>query len=95
MRETTINYVRGEDLIYYFSSDIKEINYIRKLVAENDSVNIIFDETDKEEGGIEVSLPKEFFRRPKPQRKVSEETRQKASERFKKMWADKKGDNND
>lgn len=90
MRETLVNFVKGEDYIYYASSEGPEIRYIKSLLKEDNNVELMFDHSDEEEGMIEVKLPKSYFRRPKAPRKMSEEAKQKASERFKQMWADRK-----
>lgn len=90
MRETIVNFVKGDKTISYSSSDPTEIRYIKNLIASDDNVELVFDHTDQEEGMIEVSLPKSYFKRPKAPRKMSEDAKQKASERFKQMWAEKK-----
>lgn len=90
MRETLVNFVKGEDYIYYASSEATEIRYIKSLLKEDVNVELMFDYSDEEEGMIEVKMPRAYFKRPKAPRKMSEEQKQKASERFKKMWADKK-----
>jgi hypothetical protein len=93
MKETTIDYIRGENYITYFSSDPPEIKHIRNLLEADPEVELSFDHTDQEDGGIEIRLPKKYYKRPKPPRKMSEEQKAKAGERLKQMWAEKRCDN--
>lgn len=62
--ETSIDFLSDEKYITYFSNSASEIRYIKSL-TQNPDVKVIFDETDQEEGGIEVQIPKKWYRRPR------------------------------
>ena len=92
MAETCIDYVRGEKFITYFSNDAAEMRYMETLFGL-EGVERVFDERDKEEGGIELRIPKSWYRRPKPptKRNFTEEQREAMAERMKKAREDKNG----
>lgn len=86
-QETTTNYIRGDQCFNLFSSEPKWIRKIHMLVDQHpDEVKI---EYENEDGSLCASVPIKWFK-VSPPRRVSEEQKEKASLRFKKMWDDKK-----
>ena len=91
VRETTTNYINGDDTFTMFSSEAKWIRKIHSLAeAHPKEVHIKYENDD---GSICAEIPKSYFK-VSPPRKVSEEQKQAASERFKAMWQDKNSDTN-
>lgn len=86
-QETTTNFIHGDKTIHFSSSENKWINKVQKYAEEYpDEVKITY---ANEDGSILAEIPVKWFK-ISPPKKVSEEFKQKASERFQKMWADKK-----
>lgn len=88
-RETAFNYIAGEKTGTFYTGERKWINRLKKLAEENPEQVKVLHEND--DGSILVEAPVRGFRYslPKP-RVMSEEQKQAASERFKKMWEDKR-----
>ena len=87
VRETAVNYCAGDKTITLFTAENKYINKINKLKEKYpDDVNI---KVQNEDGSIVVNLPIKWFKFPSPPKKVSEETAQKAAERFRNYHANK------
>lgn len=86
LKETTYNYIVGEKTGIFYSGEQKWINKIKRL-AENNSneVKITY---ENEDGSILATIPVKWFK-ISPPRKVSEEQKEAAANRFKKMWAEK------
>lgn len=86
LKETTTNTCGGEKTFRMSSSEQKWINKINKLHDKYpDEVKIINVDPD---GTIMADIPITYFKVSHP-KVMSEATKQKASERFKQMWADK------
>lgn len=92
MAETCIDYIRGEDFATYFSNDSSEMRYMETLFGL-EGVEVVFNESNKEDGGIELRVPKKWFRRPKPPitRTLTDEQKQAAKERLNKARKAKNG----
>lgn len=88
-RETTWNYVAGEDCGTLYTAQHKWINKVKRLKERYPSEVDIRAEND--DGSIVVHLPKRWFKIAPPAKKVlSEEQREAAKERFIKYRAEKK-----
>lgn len=86
MAETSIEFIREDEYAYWFSSDRKYMNKIYKMAQDYpNEVKIITDERDKEEGGIEIRIPSNWFKMPKaPSKKnLTREQREAAAIRMK------------
>lgn len=83
LKETAVNYIVGEKIATFYTAEKSYIHSIKEWVKEypND-VSIEFSNTD---GSLICHIPKSWVK-IRPPRKVSEEQRLAASERFKKMW---------
>ena len=92
MAETCIDFIRGEDFATYFSNDTTEMRYMETLFGF-EGVEVMFDESDKEDGGIGLRVPKKWFRRPKAPstRVLTEEQKQASIERLRKAREAKNG----
>ena len=87
--ENTIGFIDGDDWIYCELQSRRYINKIKKLQEKHpDDIVIISESID---GGLSVRLNTERFKfnTPTAKRNMSDEFKQQASERFKKMWEDK------
>lgn len=90
LKETTTNTINGDKYFTMSSSEQKWINKINKLHDKYpDEVKITNVDPD---GTIMAELPITYFKVSHP-KVMSEESKQKASDRFKQMWADKQNDN--
>ena len=88
-RETTISFVKGEEM-YYYSNIISEMKHMEKLIGK-EGVILNFDCRERDdEGGISLKMPVKYYKKPTAPRKMTDESKEKASERFKKMWEDKR-----
>lgn len=86
MKETAIDHVWLEDFITITCAEQWSINKIKKYaVSHPDDVKIMHTNKD---GTMVARLPFKWLKLSPP-RKMSDEQREKASERFKSMWADK------
>lgn len=86
MLETTVDMVQGEKFCIFYTNVPKYIKVVQSyLQTHPDDVYLMYDETDKEEGGIEVKCPSKWFKIPKPPRQMSEENRAKAAERLRNL----------
>lgn len=92
MKETSIDYLKSDDHIAYYTSDPKYMNRLRKQIQANpDAVDVRWDDGDT----LGVWLPVSWFRPPAPPAKrkpMSEEQRLAASERMKKLASSRKQD---
>lgn len=85
-RETAFNYIVGDKIGTFFSSEQKHINKIAKLaILYPNEVKIVH---ESEDGSIVAKIPVKWFK-ISPPRKVSDEQKEAASLRFKQMWKDK------
>lgn len=83
MAETSVEYIKGERYLTWYSDEPKWANRIRQLAADNADVNIISDDGE----GVLAHCPVSWFKPPKPpiKRNMTDEQRQAASERMKNM----------
>lgn len=83
MSETSVEYIKGERYLTWYSDEPKWANRIRQLAADNDDVNIISDDGE----GVLAHCPVSWFKPPKPpiKRNMTDEQRQAAAERMKNM----------
>lgn len=83
MAETSVEYIKGERYLTWYSDDPKWANRIRQLAADNADVNIISDDGE----GVLAHCPVSWFKPPKPpiKRNMTDEQRQAAAERMKNM----------
>ena len=83
MAETSVEYIKGERYLTWYSDEPKWANRIRQLAADNADVNIISDDGE----GVLAHCPVSWFNPPKPpiKRNMTDEQRQAAAERIKNM----------
>lgn len=83
MDETSVEYIKGERYLTWYSDEPKWANRIRQLAADNADVNIISDDGE----GVLAHCPVSWFKPPKPpiKRNMTDEQRQAAAERMKNM----------
>lgn len=83
MAETSVEYIKGERYLTWYSDEPKWANRIRQLAADNADVNIISDDGE----GVLAHCPASWFKPPKPpiKRNMTDEQRQAAAERMKNM----------
>lgn len=83
MAETSVEYIKGERYLTWYSDEPKLANRIRQLAADNADVNIISDDGE----GVLAHCPVSWFKPPKPpiKRNMTDEQRQAAAERMKNM----------
>lgn len=83
MAETSVEYIKGERYLTWYSDEPKWANRIRQLAADNADVNIISDDGE----GVLAHCPVSWFKPPKPpiKRNITDEQRQAAAERMKNM----------
>ena len=83
MSETSVEYIKGERYLTWYSDEPKWVNRIRQLAADNADVNIISDDGE----GVLAHCPVSWFKPPKPpiKRNMTDEQRQAAAERMKNM----------
>ena len=83
MAETSVEYIKGERYLTWYSDEPKWANRIRQLAADNADVNIISDDGE----GVLAHCPVSWFKPPKPpiKRNMTDEQRQAAAKRMKNM----------
>lgn len=89
IKENIVAFADGDEYIYVEYQNRRLKNKIRLLKEEYpESVEIRSDDLD---GGLSAKLNSDTFVYPslRPKRRLSEEQRIAASERFKQMWADR------
>lgn len=81
MAETSVEYIKGDRYLTWYSDEPKWANRIRQLAADNADVNIISDDGE----GVLAHCPVSWFKPPKPpiKRNMTDEQRQAAAERMK------------
>lgn len=81
MAEVSVEFIKGEKYLTWYSDDFATIRHIKKLQSEypNDVVVVAEDESS-----IVVNVPVSWFREPKPKakREMTEEQRLAAAERL-------------
>jgi len=83
MRETAIDYIVGDEYLYYTASEQRLVTKLKKQSeAYPDEVKIL---AENDDGSVHVRSPIRWFKAPSPPKKVSDEQRKAASERFKAM----------
>ena len=81
-RETTINYLQGDETMTVFSSQKKWVNKLTKASLDNNSgVRVTHVNTD---GSKQFEVPVSWLK-ISPPRRISEEQKQAAAERMKKL----------
>ena len=83
MAETSVEYIKGENYLTWYSDDPKWVNRIRQLVADNADVQIVHDDGES----VLAHCPVSWFKPPKSliKRNMTDEQRQAAAERMKNM----------
>lgn len=83
MAETSVEYIKGERYLTWYSDEPKWANRIRQLAEDNAEVQIVSDDGD----GVLAHCPVSWFKPPKPpiKRNMTDEQRQAAAERMKNM----------
>lgn len=83
MAETSVEYIKGESYLTWYSDEPKWANRIRQLAADNADAQIINDDGES----VLAHCPISWFKPPKPpiKRNMTEEQRQAAAERMKNM----------
>lgn len=83
MAETSVEYIKGEPCLTWYTDEPKWVNRIRQLAEDNADVHIINDSGDS----VMAHCPASWFKPPKPpiKRNMTEEQRQAAAERMKNM----------
>ena len=83
MAETSVEYIKGERYLTWYSDEPKWANRIRQLAEDNADVHIISDDGE----GVLAHCPVSWFKPPKPpiKRNMTDEQRQAAAERMKNM----------
>ena len=83
MAETSVEYIKGENYLTWYSDDPKWVNRIRQLAADNADVQIVSDDGE----GVLAHCPVSWFKPPKPpiKRNMTDEQRKAAAERMKNM----------
>ena len=81
MAETCVEYIKGESYLTWYSDELKWVNRIRRLAADNADVQIVSDDGES----IIAHCPVSWFKPPKPPIKsnMTDEQRKAASERMK------------
>ena len=81
MAETSVEYIKGERYLTWYSDEPKWANRIRQLAADNADVQIVSDDGE----GVLAHCPVSWFKPPKPpiKRNMTDEQRQAAAERMK------------
>lgn len=91
--ETCINFSRYDDNnAYIFTSDNTVLTRLKKLLLSEKSEYKIYKvfKRGEEIHGVEVTCPKDLISFRSGHRDMTEEQKQAAGERMKKMWEDKK-----
>ena len=83
MAETSVEYIKGEHCLTWYSDEPKCANRIRQLAADNADMQIIHDDGES----VLAHCPVSWFKPPKPpiKRNMTVEQRQAAAERMKNM----------
>lgn len=99
-QETTVTFMRTDDMISVYSSDATMLTKLKKTFAGNPTEIKCWEAGRTTEGGVTgyfFEMPKKYFTIKKStkfsSKEVTEEQKRAASERFKKMWAERKNEN--
>lgn len=82
-RETVICRADGIEFASISSSERKFVGKIKKLAAQYPEATKLI---ENEDGSVYMQFPAEWVKIPKPPRQMSDEAREKAAERMKRMW---------
>ena len=92
-QETIINFGINDNVANIYTSDRTVLTKLKKCILQESSgykIKRICYSTDGDPIAIEVEFPKEFVSLRTKKREISDEAKIASSERFKKMWEDKK-----
>lgn len=100
-QETTVTFMRTDDMISVYSSDNTMITKLKKTLSGNSDDVKCWESNKTSDGrvsGYFFEMPKKYFTIKKSanssSRQVTEEQREAARARFKKMWENKRKDEN-
>lgn len=81
MAEVSVEFIKGEKHLTWYSDDFATIRHIKKLQSESPNDVVVVAE---DESSIVVHVPVSWFREPKPKakREMTEEQRLAAAERL-------------
>ena len=81
MAEVSVEFIKGEKYLTWYSDDFATIRHIKKLQSESPNDVVVVAE---DESSIVVHVPVSWFREPKPKakREMTEEQRLEAAERL-------------
>lgn len=81
-RETVICRAEGIDFASISSSERKFIGKIKKIATQYPEVTKLI---ENEDGSVYLQFPVEWIKMPKPPRQMSDEAREKAAERLRRL----------
>ena len=84
MAEVTVEFIKGDKYLTWYSDDFATIRHMKKLHAENPADVVVVNE---DEDSMLIHVPVSWFREPKPKakREMTEEQRLAAAERMRKL----------
>lgn len=84
MAEVTVEFIKGDKYLTWYSDDFAIIRHMKKLQAENPTDVVVVNE---DEDSMLIHVPVSWFREPKPKakREMTEEQRLAAAERMRKL----------
>lgn len=84
MAEVTVEFIKGDKYLTWYSDDFAIIRHMKKLQAENPTDVVVVNE---DEDSMLIHVPVSWFREPKPKakREMTEEQRLAAAERMRKI----------
>ena len=81
MAEISVEFIKGEKYLTWYSDDFATIRHMKKLYKENPNDVTVISEDDN---SMLIHVPATWFREPKPRRKMTEEQRLAMSDRLEK-----------
>ena len=88
--ENVIEWLTGTDRVAVTFSQQKYISKIKKLAEKNSDIEV----TENKDGSVFANFPLSWIK-ISPPKKMSEEQKEAAAERFRKMWEEKKNEESD
>lgn len=84
MAEVTVEFIKGDKYLTWYSDDFATIRHMKKLQSENPTDVVVANE---DEDSMLIYVPVSWFREPKPKakREMTEEQRLAAVERLAKV----------
>lgn len=84
MAEVTVEFIKGDKYLTWYSDDFATIRHMKKLQAKNPADVVVVNE---DEDSMLIHVPVSWFREPKPKakREMTEEQRLAAAERIRKI----------